>query len=373
MDRPRPSPGPGRTWSPWARWRAASWTPSRPRRTRTRPLLRVGRARPARRRDRLPSRLPADGGARVRALRAGGDVAPAGRARLAGPGAARRQVRALLSLRAGGVRPALPGVDDRLRPRACCAGTGATELRARYLPRLTATDLDALGQGTQWMTERTGGSDVGAATTVARRDADGTWRLYGDKWFCSNANADMALTLARPEGAPAGHARARHVPRAALLPDGTRNALDHQPAEGQARLALDGDRRGDLRRRRRLSGRRPRPRLQADDGDGQRLPALQRDARRRHHAPRLLESLMHARGRAAFGRPLAELPLLRAQLVRDARSTPRPPPPWCCTAPARSTGADAGRRRGRALCPHPHAAGEVLDHPARARSSPARR
>src|SRR4029453_6683354 len=65
-------------------------------------------------------------------------------------------------------------------------------------------DMAALRQGTQWMTEKTGGSDVGAATTRAAREADGTWRLWGDKWFCSNANADLALTLARPEGAPAG-------------------------------------------------------------------------------------------------------------------------------------------------------------------------
>src|ERR1700693_3126941 len=70
--------------------------------------------------------------------------------------------------------------------------------------RLTTTDFPQLLQGTQWMTEKTGGSDVGAATTTARRDADGTWRLWGDKWFWSNANADVAVTLARPEGAPAG-------------------------------------------------------------------------------------------------------------------------------------------------------------------------
>ena len=91
---------------------------------------------------------------------------------------------------------------------------GSEELKARYLPRLTTTEFDALWQGTQWMTEKTGGSDVGASTTVARRDADGTWRLWGDKWFCSNANADMALTLARPEGAPPGTRGLGDVPRA---------------------------------------------------------------------------------------------------------------------------------------------------------------
>ena len=48
-----------------------------------------------------------------------------------------------------------------------------------------------------------------AAPTSARSrpwrgNEDGEWRLYGDKWFCSHADADVALMLARPEGAPAG-------------------------------------------------------------------------------------------------------------------------------------------------------------------------
>jgi alkylation response protein AidB-like acyl-CoA dehydrogenase len=51
----------------------------------------------------------------------------------------------------------------------------------------------------QWMTESIGGSDVGQTETVARRDVD-RWRLYGTKWFTSATTADMALTLARPEG-----------------------------------------------------------------------------------------------------------------------------------------------------------------------------
>jgi alkylation response protein AidB-like acyl-CoA dehydrogenase len=55
----------------------------------------------------------------------------------------------------------------------------------------------------QWMTERIGGSDVGQTETVARRDGD-AWRLYGTKWFTSATTADMALTLARPEGNPPG-------------------------------------------------------------------------------------------------------------------------------------------------------------------------
>jgi alkylation response protein AidB-like acyl-CoA dehydrogenase len=53
------------------------------------------------------------------------------------------------------------------------------------------------------MTEITGGSDVGTSQTIARKEGDG-WRLYGDKWFTSAINSQMALTLARPEGNPGG-------------------------------------------------------------------------------------------------------------------------------------------------------------------------
>ena len=101
---------------------------------------------------------------------------------------------------------------------------GDEALRARYLPRLTATTLDDLWQGTQWMTEKTGGSDVGALTTIARRDAGGVWRVWGDKWFASNANADVALTLARPDGAPAGTRGLGLFAVPKYLPDGTKNA-----------------------------------------------------------------------------------------------------------------------------------------------------
>src|SRR5258708_32863174 len=55
----------------------------------------------------------------------------------------------------------------------------------------------------QWMTERTGGSDVSQSETIARRDGE-QWRLYGTKWFTSATTAEMALTLARPEGNPEG-------------------------------------------------------------------------------------------------------------------------------------------------------------------------
>ncbi len=78
------------------------------------------------------------------------------------------------------------------------------ELRARILPHLLSRDPAAFWISGQWMTENAGGSDVGMSETAARRDASGTWRLDGRKWFTSAINAEVALALARPEGNPAG-------------------------------------------------------------------------------------------------------------------------------------------------------------------------
>ena len=73
----------------------------------------------------------------------------------------------------------------------------------RALPHLTSRDPAQFWTSGQWMTESTGGSDVGLTETIAKRDG-AQWRLHGRKWFTSAATSQMALTLARPEGNPAG-------------------------------------------------------------------------------------------------------------------------------------------------------------------------
>jgi alkylation response protein AidB-like acyl-CoA dehydrogenase len=77
---------------------------------------------------------------------------------------------------------------------------GNQRLIDRALPRLTSRDPATFWTSGQWMTETTGGSDVGRSETVARCGDDGVWRLTGRKWFTSAAASQMALTLARPEG-----------------------------------------------------------------------------------------------------------------------------------------------------------------------------
>lgn len=77
--------------------------------------------------------------------------------------------------------------------------SGNQEIIDRAVPRLTSRDPARMWTSGQWMTERTGGSDVGQTETVARREGS-RWRLWGTKWFTSAVTAQMALTLARPEG-----------------------------------------------------------------------------------------------------------------------------------------------------------------------------
>jgi len=83
------------------------------------------------------------------------------------------------------------------------ANFGGEALKARYLDGLTQIDMEKLTQGGQFMTEKEGGSDVGTLATTAVQDGD-HWRLHGEKWFCSNADAKVVMLLARPQGAESG-------------------------------------------------------------------------------------------------------------------------------------------------------------------------
>lgn len=104
-----------------------------------------------------------------------------------------------------------PSTDVYTCPLAMTDGAARTltvhanaAVSARALPHLLSRDPAQFWTSGQWMTERTGGSDVGLSETVARQDADGIWRLHGTKWFSSATTSQMALTLARPEGNPPG-------------------------------------------------------------------------------------------------------------------------------------------------------------------------
>jgi acyl-CoA dehydrogenase len=100
-----------------------------------------------------------------------------------------------------------PSTDIYSCPLAMTDGAARTLLSSgnlalinRAVPHLTTRNAEEFWTSGQWMTESTGGSDVGLSETVARRDSEGVWRLYGRKWFTSATTSQVALTLARPEG-----------------------------------------------------------------------------------------------------------------------------------------------------------------------------
>src|SRR3954468_17919664 len=69
---------------------------------------------------------------------------------------------------------------------------------------LTSRDPQHFWTSGQWMTERSGGSDVASTSTIAKCESGNDYRLYGLKWFTSATTSQVAMTLARIEGAPAG-------------------------------------------------------------------------------------------------------------------------------------------------------------------------
>lgn len=190
---------------------------------------------------------------------------------------------------------------------------GPDELRAAYVPGLTSTTVETLLQSAQLLTERSGGSDVGANECVARHGPDG-WELTGEKWFCSNAGADVHLTLARPGGAPGGTKGLGMFLVPKSLPGGARNHYTIRRLKEKlgSRSMPTGEYEFD-----RAIGY---PVGQIEHGfaqmaeminvsrlsNGMRAAALMRRS--------LLEAVVHARGRSAFGKPLFEQPLLREQV-----------------------------------------------------------
>ncbi len=81
---------------------------------------------------------------------------------------------------------------------------GPKEAMDKFGWQMLSQDMDEIHMGAQFMTEKVGGSEVANLEVTARQE-EGEWRLYGDKWFCSCVDAEVALVLARPEGAPAGN------------------------------------------------------------------------------------------------------------------------------------------------------------------------
>ncbi len=193
---------------------------------------------------------------------------------------------------------------------------GSAELVERYLPALTSQDMDELFQGAMFMTEQGAGSDVAATSVEATPSVDGSWSLRGDKWFCSNTDAELAMVLARRADGPTGMKGVSLFLLPRVLPDGTPNAYrivrlkDKMGTRSMAsgEIALEGatawlvgdpeagfKQMADMVNNSRLS-------------NGMRAAGLMRRA--------ATEALFIAHRRQAFGRRLIEMPLMRRQLAK---------------------------------------------------------
>src|SRR3954462_11558551 len=109
------------------------------------------------------------------------------------------------------VRAALFSLYNGLDTGPCCpisinyAATptlrrGDPEIAAEYEPRITLPDFDRYAQVGMVMTEKQGGSDLRANTTVAEPVGDGWYELTGHKWFCTHPVFEVFLTLAQTPG-----------------------------------------------------------------------------------------------------------------------------------------------------------------------------
>ena len=78
------------------------------------------------------------------------------------------------------------------------------EDKARLLSHIYTENADDFFTGAMFLTEKTGGSDVGANITTATHDKGKNYLLNGEKWFCSNANADIIFALARTDSSVKG-------------------------------------------------------------------------------------------------------------------------------------------------------------------------
>ncbi|WP_315734798.1 MULTISPECIES: acyl-CoA dehydrogenase family protein [unclassified Bradyrhizobium] len=200
------------------------------------------------------------------------------------------------------------------------ASFGSDGLKAKYLDGLTQTDMRKLTQGGQFMTEKEGGSDVGTLTTVAVPEGD-HWRLHGEKWFCSNADAKVVMLLARPQDAEAGTRGVGLFLMPRFLDDGSQN--HYRIVRLKDKLGTRSMASGEIKLEGAIAyavGRLDRGFVQMAEmvnssrlSNGVKSTALMRRA---WH-----DAITVARNRVVFGKRIVDLPLGRRQLLKILLAT----------------------------------------------------
>ncbi|MGB6397892.1 MAG: acyl-CoA dehydrogenase family protein [Bradyrhizobium sp.] len=200
------------------------------------------------------------------------------------------------------------------------ANFGSDALKAKYLDGLTETNMEKLTQGGQFMTEKEGGSDVGTLTTSAVQEGD-HWRLSGEKWFCSNADAEVVMLLARPQGAPGGTRGVGLFLMPRHLDDGSQN--HYRIVRLKDKLGTRSMASGEIKLEGAIAyavGRLDRGFVQMAEmvnssrlSNGIKSTALMRRA---HH-----DAMTVAKNRVVFGSRIVDLPLGRRQLMKIMLAT----------------------------------------------------
>ncbi len=189
-----------------------------------------------------------------------------------------------------------------------------TPLYQMTIDHLSASDAGELWQGAMFLTEKQGGSDVGANAVTATRQGR-RWLLNGDKWFCSNVAADAILALARMPGGVSGTKGL-----------GLFLVLRQKPAGNSATIRIH--------RLKNKLGVRSMPTgevtfenteayLVAGENEGFKQMAEMLNLSRLYNAVAsvagmrraVLEALKYGAGRKAFGQKLNQLPLWRAAMA----------------------------------------------------------
>jgi len=186
---------------------------------------------------------------------------------------------------------------------------------ADYFEALTAADYGDHVEGAMFLTEKQGGSDVGANEVRADPQPDGSYELHGEKWFCSNVGAQGALALARTPDAPEGTDGLSLflVPRE--LPDGTLNdATFRRLKDKLGTLSVPtGEVEFEGATAFRVGERERGFRYMTEMLNYERLTNATGAVGVMGRA--LLEAKVHAADREAFGEVIQEYPLLRRDLA----------------------------------------------------------
>lgn len=99
--------------------------------------------------------------------------------------------------------------------------------KQRLLPTIATKNIEDLYTGAMFLTEKSGGSDVGRNIVRANNieGTDNLYELHGEKWFCSNVNADVIFALARTNDEVTGTKGLSIFLIEKYLPSGEKNKL----------------------------------------------------------------------------------------------------------------------------------------------------